>query len=517
VALATDSGPETTYHFTLVKTLVHESLGRYRIEAEIERGAMGVVYRARDPKIDRLVAIKTISLSGQDPIEEQQYRERFLTEAQAAGRLSHPGIVPVFDAGEDPKTREPYLVMEYVTGPSLGRIMSSGQRRLPMAKALGLALEVAEALDYAHSQGVIHRDIKPANILITEEGRAKVTDFGIARLKHAVPKQNGQVVGTPAYMAPEQWAGGEADGRSDLFSLGVVLYSMLTGFRPFQGNSAQTLCFKVLNAEPVPVTSLAAELPPRLDQIMARAIAKDPNDRYQRGAEMAADIRQFLCNQVSVEETTSSFDLAYSIDPSARARAERNLRPAKFSIRLLWQVAASALLVACGMTAWQLAREYERAAEILAPSAPVPLAPKVEKSPQPQPQPEPPHPIVVPRRAIANHLRPITVRALETAKMHVEILHHFSAGKASIWLDGDLLFDQELHGDNQRHPIFHVVEMNQVANFEFAAGKHKVQVLVVAPESAYDQSQTITADFKPGPAHTLAINCDKRKMQVSLR
>ena len=513
----TDSSAETAYHFTLVKTLVHESLGRYQIEAEIERGAMGVVYRARDPKIDRLVAIKTISLSGQDPLEEQEYRERFLTEAQAAGRLSHPGIVTVFDAGEDPKTREPYLVMEYVTGQSLGAIMSSGQRRLPMAKALGFALEVADALDYAHSQGVIHRDIKPANILITEEGRAKVTDFGVARLKHAAPRQNGQVVGTPAYMAPEQWAGGEADSRSDLFSLGVVLYSMLTGFRPFQGNSAQTVCFKVLNAEPVPVTSLAAELPARLDQIISRAIAKDPNDRYQRGAEMAAAIRQFLRSQASVDETTSSFDLAYSIDVSSQGPAEHNQNSAKFSVRLLWQVAASALIVTCGMTAWQLAREYQKAAEIRPPAAPIPLAPKVDKSPQPQPALEPSHPVVAPRRATANRVRPITVLAVETAKLHVEILHHFSAGKASIWLDGDLLFDQELHGDNQRHPIFHVVEMNQVANFEFAAGKHKVQVRVVAPESAYDQSQIITADFKPGPAHTLTVNCDKRKMQVSLR
>lgn len=495
-----------------MKTLVHETLGRYQIEAEIGRGAMGVVYRARDPKIDRLVAIKTISLLGQEPAEEQEYRERFLAEARAAGKLSHSGIVTVFDAGEDPQTREPYLVMEYITGQPLSALMSSGQRRLPLTRALGLALEVAEALNYAHSQGVIHRDIKPANILITQDGHAKVTDFGVARLKHAISTQNGQVFGTPAYMAPEQWAGGEADSRSDLFSLGVVLYSMITGFRPFQGNSAQTLCFKVLNADPVPVTSFAAELPPQLDRMIGRAIAKDPRERYQNGVEMAEDIRQFIRNDGSVNETTCSFVLAYSKESSAQSPPARKLKHARFRARLLWQVAVSALVVACAMTGWQLDREYRRAGEIHPPAVPVPPAPVVQKSPPPSM-----HRIRAVHHQAANRPQPIQVPALETAKMRVEILHHFTAGKASIWLDGDLLFDQELHGDNQRHPIFHVVEMNQVANFEFAAGKHKVEVRVVAPETAYDQSETVSADFKPGPAHRLAVNCDKRKMQVSLR
>jgi len=180
---------------------------------------MGVVYRARDPKIDRLVAIKTISLAGQEPEEEQAYRERFVQEARAAGRLSHPGIVAIFDAGEDPETHEPYLVMEYVAGEPLSRILAGGDHKLPLSDALQCACKVAEALDYAHSQGVIHRDIKPANILITEDGRAKIADFGVARLNHALVTHKGQIFGSPAYMAPEQLSGGVADARSDLFSL----------------------------------------------------------------------------------------------------------------------------------------------------------------------------------------------------------------------------------------------------------------------------------------------------------
>ena len=164
---------------------------------------MGVVYRARDPKIDRLVAIKTISLSGQEHDEEQAYRERFVEEARAAGRLSHSGVVAIFDAGEDPATHEPYIVMEYVDGHPLQP--DSGARG-PQAASLRLASpghEIAEALDYAHSQGVIHRDIKPANILITEDGRAKIADFGVARLKHILTTHSGQIVGSPAYMAPD--------------------------------------------------------------------------------------------------------------------------------------------------------------------------------------------------------------------------------------------------------------------------------------------------------------------------
>ncbi len=266
---------------------------------------MGVVYRARDPKIDRLVAIKTISLAGQEPEEEQAYRERFVQEARAAGRLSHPGIVAIFDAGEDPETHEPYLVMEYVAGEPLSRILAGGDHKLPLSDALQFAYEVAEALDYAHSQGVIHRDIKPANILITEDGRAKIADFGVARLNHALVTHKGQIFGSPAYMAPEQLSGGVADARSDLFSLGVMLYSMITGFRPFQGNSAETVCFKVMNIEPVPVTSFQHDVPAELDAIMARAIAKDPAERFQSGAEMAQQIRNFVGSGVA--DATSFF------------------------------------------------------------------------------------------------------------------------------------------------------------------------------------------------------------------
>src|SRR5208282_4769298 len=156
--------------------------GRYEILTELGRGAMGVVYKARDPKINRIVAVKTISLAGQSPGEEHEYRQRFFREAEAAGRVSHPGIVTIFDVGEEPQTRAPYIVMEFVRGESLDKLLSSRDRKLPVETALPLALELAEALDCAHRQGVVHRDLKPANILMTEDGHAKIADFGVAKL-----------------------------------------------------------------------------------------------------------------------------------------------------------------------------------------------------------------------------------------------------------------------------------------------------------------------------------------------
>ena len=266
--------------------------GRYEIIAELGRGAMGVVYKARDPKIDRFVAVKTISLSTQNPEQEREYRERFFHEAQAAGRLLHPGIVTIFDTGEDPEGHIAYIVMEYIAGQSVERMLSEKSKKLPLDKALLLTEELAEALDHAHGQGVIHRDMKPANVLVTPQGHAKIADFGIAKMNMAYMTLRGQVIGTPAYMSPEQLEGEAVDQRSDLFSLGAILYRMVTGYGPFQGNSTATVCFKVANRDPLRASALDPELPPELDSVIARAMAKEPSQRYQRGLEFALDLHE---------------------------------------------------------------------------------------------------------------------------------------------------------------------------------------------------------------------------------
>jgi serine/threonine protein kinase len=268
-----------------------KKFGRYEIVGELGRGAMGVVYKARDPQIGRMVALKTVLLRGQEPEEEEEFRKRFLGEAQAAGRLQHPGIVAIYDVGEDSENHDPYLVLEFVNGESLNRVLAR-EKKLPLPRALQLAQEIAEALDYAHAQGVVHRDIKPANILLSEEGRAKIADLGIAQLNLAHFTLPGRVLGTPAYMAPEQLSGEGCDGRSDIFSLGVILYAMVTGHSPFHGNSATTVCFKVVNRDPMPASALDMDLPPALDAVISKAMAKDPAKRYQRGSEFAEDVRR---------------------------------------------------------------------------------------------------------------------------------------------------------------------------------------------------------------------------------
>jgi eukaryotic-like serine/threonine-protein kinase len=283
----------------------NQHFGRYEILSELGRGAMGVVYKAHDPKINRVVALKTISMAGQSPEEERDYRGRFYREAEAAGRLSHPGIVTIFDVGEEPETRAPYIVMEFVGGESLDKLVSQGDRKLPVETALQLALELAEALDCAHRQGVVHRDLKPANILMTEDGHAKIADFGVAKLNLSNQTLAGRALGTPAYMSPEQLNGEAVDGRSDLFSLGVILYTVLTGYRPFQGNSALTVSFKVVNREPIPATVLDTELPAGLDHIIERAMAKDPAERYQNGAEMVQDIQNLRAGKKLVAKTAT--------------------------------------------------------------------------------------------------------------------------------------------------------------------------------------------------------------------
>jgi eukaryotic-like serine/threonine-protein kinase len=307
--------------------------GRYEIIAELGRGAMGVVYKARDPKIDRLVAVKTISLSNQAAEEEREYRDRFFHEAQAAGRLLHPGIVTIFDTGEEPENHVAYIVMEYVAGQSLERLLAEEAKKLPLHTALLLAAELAEALDHAHAQGVIHRDMKPANILVTHDGHAKIADFGIAKMNLAQLTLPGRVLGTPAYMSPEQLEGEPVDARSDLFSLGAILYRMVTGYGPFQGNSATTVCFKVANREPLRATALNSELPPECDAVIARAMAKDPAQRYQRGLEFALDLQE-LRDRVQVVPSGASDIRGPSREREDEARA-RNEKGAPSSPRRL--------------------------------------------------------------------------------------------------------------------------------------------------------------------------------------
>ena len=275
-------------------------LGRYQVEKELGKGAMGVVYLGKDPKIGRVVAIKTLALSqefsGEDLVDA---RERFFREAETAGRLQHQNIVTIFDAGEEHDLA--YIAMEFLKGRDLAEHCKQGHL-LPVPVVLGIVARVADALAYAHQQNVVHRDIKPANIMYDRESDAvKVTDFGIARITDSSKTKTGLVLGTPSFMSPEQLAGKRVDGRSDLYSLGVMLFQMLAGVLPFRGDSMSELMYKIANEDAPDLYRIRPELPQILVDVVARALTKRPETRYQSGELFAADLNSVLTYLSRVE------------------------------------------------------------------------------------------------------------------------------------------------------------------------------------------------------------------------
>lgn len=269
-----------------------KKIGRYEILEELGHGAMGTVYRAKDPAMDRVVAVKTIISLILASEQVGDFRERFYREARAAGALAHPGIVPVFDVGEHDGV--PFLVMEFIHGKTLADSLRKGER-MTLDRVCEIGQKIAEALGYAHQRGVVHRDIKPANILLTSKEahgieRPKITDFGVAKLAAGHTTMTGQILGTPAFMPPEQFTGAPIDGRADLYSLGVVLYWLATGEQPFPGESMTSVSYKVVHTEPVPPRKLNPSIPMKLESIILKCLAKNPEDRYQSGDELAHDL-----------------------------------------------------------------------------------------------------------------------------------------------------------------------------------------------------------------------------------
>jgi len=271
--------------------------GRYKILEELGRGAMGVVYKAEDPALDRIVALKTIILSD-DAEGHSEYQKRFLLEAKAAGRLNHPQIITVYDFGQEGELA--YMAMEFLKGSELRERMKEGP--ISVAEAVHIAELVAEGLGYAHERGVVHRDIKPSNIMLMPHDQVKIMDFGIARMRASDHKTStGLVLGTPKYMSPEQVLGSPVDHRSDIFSLGVVLYEMLTRTKLFSGEETQQIFHSVVNFQPVAPSKVNSEVPPMLDFVIERALKKDPAVRYQDAFELAADLRSCMIELVDRE------------------------------------------------------------------------------------------------------------------------------------------------------------------------------------------------------------------------
>jgi serine/threonine-protein kinase len=492
-----------------------KTFGRYEILEELGRGGMGVVYRARDPHINRIVAIKSVPLVGLPPDVQNEYRERFAREAEAAGRLSHPGIVTIFDVGEDSETRSPYIVMEFVKGQSL----ESAQ--LSAFDAVRVVQEIADALDTAHSQGIVHRDLKPSNILLTDDGRSKIADFGIARLDLSELTTTGQVLGTPAFMSPEQLRGEPVDGRSDLFSLGVILYTLLTGHRPFQGNSVYTVSYKVVHHEPVPATALNVELPPELSRIVVRAIEKSPADRYQSGRDMATDLRKLLASRESPSEfdaqarvptpaPATSFDATQLPAPMESSLEEGSAAQDAASKRNRWKAAIVGLLLCLTLSAAFIVWKTSNQPSALTPIMPPPSQPQTTSSPEKT---------VPPAQADAPSNLASRTPPARSVPLLVAVEHKFDHADLKVWVDDELVLRQDLQaGNKKRFGPFGRAAAKVSRTAHIAAGKHELRVNVRTASGDYDQSHSVKGTFKNALQRTLNVSFGKNnEMKVTLK
>ncbi|MEW5982518.1 MAG: TonB family protein [Acidobacteriota bacterium] len=296
------------------------AIGRYRAYDELGRGAMGIVYRGFDPVIGRMVALKTLALSGAG-VQAKEFRDRLYREAAAAGALSHPGIVTIFDIVEDAGVTA--VAMEYIEGRNLASMIEE-RAPLPLDYAIDLFEQLCSALDYAAASAIIHRDIKPANILLTSAGRVKITDFGVAKLALSTMTQAGTVLGSPSYMSPEQVRGLPLDGRSDLFSATVVFYEMITRERPFAGSDVATTMYRIAHEPPTPPGQFNAAIGPALTAALERALAKNPEDRFRTGADLVAELRRVTsfssAGLKASTETVAGTQPSRGTPPSGRER-----------------------------------------------------------------------------------------------------------------------------------------------------------------------------------------------------
>jgi eukaryotic-like serine/threonine-protein kinase len=389
-----------------------EKVSRYEITGELGKGAMGRVYKAVDPTIGRTVALKTMRLDVHG-LETDEMLRRFKNEARLAGVLNHANIVTIYDAGEQDGLF--YIAMEYIEGVTLHSVLNE-RKTLAPEEIINISKQVCAGLDHAHHHGVIHRDVKPANIMLEPDGVAKIMDFGIAKSGGGGVTSTGQVLGTPNYMAPEQVRGHVLDGRTDLFSFGVMLYEMTTGEKPFAGTNVTTIIYKIINESPTPPRELDVTIHPGLDKVIMKALAKKPDDRYQTGAELARDLQNYKslgANTDSTQEIPSgSYPAPTGAAPAkapakpaaARAAApaavasstpkpRRMMQPPGPSLTKIWTgVAIFVVLVALasvGIWKGEIARDHTPA--VTAKALPVATPPVASVTPEPTP--EPPTPV----------------------------------------------------------------------------------------------------------------------------
>lgn len=411
-------------------------IGRYEILDEIGQGAMGTVYRALDPLIEREVAIKTVVIA-QLRSEGPDAEARFLREAQSAGRLSHPNIVTIYDVGETDSLA--YIAMEYLPGSTLRDLMD--RSLLPLDLALDTALQMAEALAFAHEHGVVHRDIKPANVVVTgRRGRIKLTDFGIAHLLNSNQTQTGQMLGSPRYMSPEQAMGREVDGRSDIFSLGAVLYEMLTGRYAFDGDSLPTIVYRVINETPPAAMPSRGALPPGLAELLARMLHKNPASRPN-----AREVAAALQSVVAARQTASP-----DPRPPAAQRVSRSLRVLAFGTPLgVFLLIGVGIIVIEHFTSPPPPSVAQTAEPAPALPAPVAETPPTESASPSAPAPKPPRTANVQPVKPDAYLQRLDEKAVELRMKRTELLLRYTEQHPDVMqIDRQL---EQLRIERRRH------------------------------------------------------------------
>ncbi len=544
-----------------------KTIGRYEILDELGHGAMGAVFRARDPAMDRVVALKTILSVALASEQSDEYRQRFYREARAAGALTHPGIVPVFDMGEFEGM--PFLVMEFVNGQTLADAMKKGER-ISMDRVCEIGQQIAEALGYAHRKGVIHRDIKPANVLLTSREvygieRPRITDFGVAKLAAGEITTTGQMLGTPAFMPPEQFTGAPIDGRTDLFSLGVILYWMATGEQPFPGETMTTVSYKIVHTEPIPPAKLNPVIPAQFDKVILKCLAKSPADRFQTGEELAQALAEVRAGaapssmKTTIPQATfaagdsdATLDATQSLKPNGVAKfipmavlvppesvkpptqaqappaRNRNVMIAGAAVLVAVVAAGSWLMLHRGTPAPAVQPLQQPASTAPAPSAPPPSTPVPVAQPVPaNPQPAAPAPVISKPNPSTPAIAPATPVAAPTpqaqlapvpfnpkkldpkqnARLKIDLNHFLPAMDITIEMNGKLYY-KGTAGNKAGYDNLYLPPGEHEFRLTVSSGKFQKDSSSMSVKFAAKKHYTLKVDLQPQPSGSPGATID---------
>jgi serine/threonine-protein kinase len=498
-------------------------IGRFEILAELGRGAMGVVYEARDPALERTVALKIIHPDLAPAGEERDtYEQRFLIEAKAAARLSHPGLVVVHDVGRDEETGRPFIALERLPGETLADALRRGER-FPWRQALEIGRQLAEALHHAHVNGVVHRDVKPANVMLLPSGQAKLMDFGVARID-ASHITGDQALGTPLYMCPEQAMSQPVDARSDIFSLGAVLYYALTGHHAFAADSVGATILRVMNEDPLPPSFVNPEVPHEVDDLISRCLAKAPASRYFDAKVLADDIVDFLEGRPARRRRAPTAPAPPP--PTAEATSAGVALPGAGQTTMTVAPTAAAPLLARGplvIGALAVALVLTLAALWREPARPflarrfgaVPLSPALPSPAPPSAFPPPPTAMSAPAAAataVASETRP----AAKPARVVIDFRHPLETGSLRIYMDDEPVLGRRVRGTVTRNLLAVKLRsgvFTQVLDVD--PGRHSFRVEVVWDENRREAS--IPGRVLSGETYRLEIRLGRLDKDLSLR